>query len=79
MTPMDAIRAATSVAARTIGQQRDMGTIEEGKLANIAFLAKDPLADIANVKSVTLTLKRGQEFPRRDYRPITKDEAKDAQ
>ena len=56
-----------------------MGTIEVGKLANIVFLAKDPLGDITNVKSVTLTVKRGKEFPRRDYRPITKDEAKDAQ
>jgi imidazolonepropionase-like amidohydrolase len=76
MTPMDSLRAATSVAARTIGQQRDMGTLETGKLANIAFLSKDPLADIANVKSVTLTLKRGQEFPRSAFRPITTDEAK---
>jgi imidazolonepropionase-like amidohydrolase len=79
MTPMDAIRAATSVAARTIGEQRDMGTVEAGKLANIVFLAKDPLAAITNVKSVTLTVKRGHEFPRRDYKPITKDEAKDDQ
>lgn len=76
MTPMDAIRAATIVAARTIGQQRDMGTLEAGKLANIAFLTKDPLADIAGVKSVTLTVKRGKEFPRRDFKPITEDEAK---
>jgi len=75
---MDAIRAATQVAARTIGQERDMGTIEKGKLANIVFLSKDPLADIANVKSVVLTLKRGKAFARRDYRPITKAEAKDA-
>ena len=79
MTPMDAIRAATSVAARTIGQQREMGTLEPGKLANIAFLGKDPLADIANIKSVTLTLRRGREFPRSGYRPISKDEAKDAE
>ena len=79
MTPMDSIRAATSVAARTIGQQRDMGTLEPGKLANIAFLGKDPLADIANIKSVTLTVKRGKEFPRSAFRPITKDEAKDAE
>jgi imidazolonepropionase-like amidohydrolase len=79
MTPMDSIRAATSVAARTIGQQREMGTLEPGKLANIAFLAKDPLTDIANVKSVTLTLKRGKEFPRSAFRSITKDEAKDAE
>jgi imidazolonepropionase-like amidohydrolase len=53
-----------------------MGTLEKGKLANVAFLARDPLADIANVKSVTLTLKRGQEFSRSAFRPISKDEAK---
>jgi imidazolonepropionase-like amidohydrolase len=76
MTPMDSLRAATAVAARTIGQQRDMGTLAQGKLANIAFLAKDPLADIANIKSVTLTMKRGKEFPRREYIPINKGEAK---
>jgi imidazolonepropionase-like amidohydrolase len=76
MTPMDSIRAATSVAARAIGQQRDMGTLEAGKLANIAFLAKDPLADIANVKAVTLTVKRGLEFPRSAFHPIAKAEAK---
>jgi len=76
MTPMDSIRAATSVAARAIGQQRDMGTLEAGKLANIVFLAKDPLADIANVKAVTLTVKRGLEFPRSAFHPIAKAEAK---
>jgi len=78
MTPMDAIRSATSVAARTIGQDRDMGTLEKGKLANIVFVAKNPLADIANIKTVTLTVKRGKAFARRDYHPITKEEAKGA-
>lgn len=78
MTPMDAIRAATQVAARTIGQEREMGTLQTGKLANIVFVQKNPLADIANVKTVTLTVKRGQRFARADYRAITKDEAKDA-
>ena len=52
---------------------------KDPKLANIAFLTKDPLANIANVKTVTLTVKRGQEFPRRNYRPITKDESKNAE
>jgi imidazolonepropionase-like amidohydrolase len=78
MTPMDAIRAATSIAARTIGEERQLGTLERGKLADIAFLSKDPLTDIANVKTVTLTVKRGKEFPRRDFRPITAAEARDA-
>jgi imidazolonepropionase-like amidohydrolase len=78
MTPMDAIRSATAIAARAIGQQNEMGTLERGKLANIVFLAKDPLADIANVKTVTLTVKRGKQYPRRDFKPITKAEAKTA-
>jgi hypothetical protein len=78
MSPMDAIRAATSVAARTIGRQQDIGTLEPGKLANIAFAAKDPTADIENLDTVTLTIKRGKPYRRRDYRPITKAEAKEA-
>ena len=75
---MDAIRSATAIAARTIGQDRDMGTLEHGKLADIVFLSKDPLADIANVKSVVLTVKRGKAFAPKDYKPITAEEAKDA-
>jgi imidazolonepropionase-like amidohydrolase len=77
-SPMDAIRSATAIAARTVGQDRDMGTLEHGKLANVVFLSKDPLADIANIKSVALTLKRGKAFAAKDYKPITAEEAKDA-
>jgi imidazolonepropionase-like amidohydrolase len=76
MTPADAIRAATRTGARTIGQDHDMGSIEPGKRADFVVLAKDPLADIDNLKSVTLTVKRGIRYPRSDYRPITADEAK---
>jgi imidazolonepropionase-like amidohydrolase len=76
LTTMDALRAATAIAAYTIGQQRDMGTLEKGKLANIVFTVKDPLADIDNLRSVTLTVKRGRRFARGDFKPITKDEAK---
>jgi imidazolonepropionase-like amidohydrolase len=76
MKPADAIRAATLVGAMTVGKQKDMGTIEPGKLANLVFLAKNPLNDIANLKTVTLTVKRGVRFPRADYRPISENEAK---
>jgi len=78
LTPMQAIRSATAIAARTIGRDKEMGTLETGKLANIVFVAKDPLADIANLRAVTLTVKRGKGFARRDWRPITKAEAKDS-
>ncbi|MBV9991269.1 MAG: amidohydrolase family protein [Alphaproteobacteria bacterium] len=77
-TPMEAIRAATQVASRTIGRDKEMGTLESGKLANIVFAAKDPLADIANLEAVTLTVKRGKAFAAKDYPPITAAEAQDS-
>lgn len=78
LAPMDAIRSATAVAARTIGQDKEMGTLEPGKLANLVFVARDPLKDVGNLRTVTLTVKRGRPYPRRDFKPITKLEAKDA-
>ena len=76
MTPADALRAATFVGARTIGKEKEMGTVEPGKLADFVVLAKSPFDDVANLKTVTLTVKRGVRFRRADYRPITADEAK---
>ena len=74
-SPLEAIVAATHVGAVTVGKAKEMGTVEAGKFADIVFLAKDPLADIDNVKSVVMTVKRGVVYRRSDYRPITKDEA----
>jgi imidazolonepropionase-like amidohydrolase len=75
-SPMEAIEASAKVGAMTVGHNADMGTIEPGKLANLMFVAKSPLADIDNLKTVTMTVKRGVLYRRSDYRPITKDEAK---
>jgi imidazolonepropionase-like amidohydrolase len=74
---MDAIHAATVVGARAAGQQRDMGSLVAGKLANFVVLAKDPLADIENIRSVVTTVKRGRAFERADYKPVTKEELGD--
>jgi len=54
-----------------------MGTVAVGKLANLIVLAKNPLDDIGNVRSISLTVKRGREYPRTGYRPIGKDEVPD--
>ena len=74
MTPMEALRSATVISAMTIGQEKEMGTIEPGKLANLVFLSADPLQDIAALRTVTLTVKRGVQYPRSNYRPLTDDE-----
>ncbi len=70
MPPMEVIRAATATAARALGQAEAMGTIEAGKLANLVVLAEDPLQDIAHLRSVTMTVKRGVRHPRIDAPPL---------
>jgi imidazolonepropionase-like amidohydrolase len=74
MTPMDAVRSATLISAMAMGQQSEMGALEPGKLANIVFLSANPLEDIAAVRQVVLTVKRGVQYPRKNYTPITKAE-----
>jgi imidazolonepropionase-like amidohydrolase len=46
MEPLDAITAATSAGAELLGKQKDIGTIEEGKEADLVLIDGDPLADI---------------------------------
>ena len=65
---MAVVRAATLHGAKAAGLEKEMGTIEAGKLANFAVLAKNPLEDVRNFRSVVLTVKRGRAFPREDYR-----------
>jgi imidazolonepropionase-like amidohydrolase len=75
LSPMDALIASSHVGAMTVGKAHETGTIEPGKLANLTFVAKNPLDDIDNLKTVTMTVKRGTIYRRSDYHPISKDEA----
>jgi imidazolonepropionase-like amidohydrolase len=62
MTPLEAIRAATLAPARTLGLDRQLGSLEPGKLADFVVLAKNPLEKIQNSDSVTLVVKNGQPY-----------------
>jgi imidazolonepropionase-like amidohydrolase len=59
MTPMQAIRSATSEAAALLGTQEKVGTIEPGKLADIVAVRGDPLADITILEKVDFVMKGG--------------------
>ncbi len=74
MPPLQVIRSATYVGARVLGLETDRGTIEPGKRADLVFLSKNPLEDIANMRSVILTVKGGTEYPRENYHGISKEE-----
>jgi imidazolonepropionase-like amidohydrolase len=60
-----------------LGQGESMGVVAPGRLANLVVLQRDPAADIANLRSVLFTVKRGRRFDRADYRPITAEEVPD--
>lgn len=62
MTPMDAIIAATRNGAEALGLQDDLGTIEEGKLADVIVVAGNPLADLEALKSVYAVIKDGVRY-----------------
>jgi Tol biopolymer transport system component/imidazolonepropionase-like amidohydrolase len=60
LSPAEAVRAATSSAARIIGVERDLGSIEVGKLADLVILDADPLADIRNTRRITAVIQGGR-------------------
>lgn len=59
MTPAEVLKAGTIDGARIIGIDRDLGSIEAGKLADLVVLGANPLVDIRNTDSVWLVMKNG--------------------
>ncbi|HEX6928557.1 MAG TPA: amidohydrolase family protein [Gammaproteobacteria bacterium] len=62
MTPMEALRAGTIDGARYLGMEADLGSIEAGKLADIAILDRNPLEDIRNSEYVDSVMINGRLF-----------------
>lgn len=62
MSPMQAIQAATSVAAQLLDQQDQLGAIEPGKFADLIAVSGDPLKDITELERVRFVMKGGQVY-----------------
>jgi len=56
----DIVRIATLNGAVFLGREKDLGSIEEGKLADMLLLNADPTADINNAKSIDTVIKAGR-------------------
>jgi len=54
------IRIATLNGAKFLGKDRDMGSIEEGKIADMVLLSADPTMDINNAKQILEVIKNGE-------------------
>jgi imidazolonepropionase-like amidohydrolase len=59
MTPAQAIRTGTSVAAELLGWSDKLGTVEAGKWADLVAVSGDPLKDITELQRVKFVMKAG--------------------
>ena len=59
MTPMQVITSSTLVAARAMGLDARVGTIEKGKDADLVILSADPAKDVANFRKVKYVVRGG--------------------
>ena len=68
IAPKDVLRIATLTAAEVTKRDRDLGTIEPGKLADFILVDGDPTVNISDIRRITTVVKDGKVFrPREIY------------
>jgi imidazolonepropionase-like amidohydrolase len=68
-TALEALTAATATAARALGVDEAIGTLEPGKDVNFVLLNADPIENISNLRTVREVWKNAARFTRTDFVP----------
>lgn len=76
LTPLETLQAATINSAAVLKQEKDLGTIEAGKLADVVLLNADPLANIANTRKISAVIARGKLYRRADLDALLREGAR---
>jgi hypothetical protein len=66
LTSMEALQTATLSPARFLGLEKDLGTIEAGKVADLVLLNANPLTDIRNTQQIEAVVLGGRLMARTD-------------
>lgn len=82
LAPLDALRSSTQWAAEIIGLDKQLGTVEVNKLADLVILRSNPLDDIRATREIDTVIQNGEivdtafhsdySFPFRMYGPVSK-------
>ncbi len=64
MTPTQALAAATSTDAKILRQEKTLGRVRQGMLADLIAVPGDPTKDIAAVERVVFVMKNGVVYKR---------------
>ncbi|MCI0490164.1 MAG: amidohydrolase family protein [Blastocatellia bacterium] len=62
MTTHEALKCATIFGAEAIGLQKDVGSLEAGKMADLIVMDKNPLENIRNTDTIRYVMKNGELF-----------------
>jgi Tol biopolymer transport system component/imidazolonepropionase-like amidohydrolase len=62
LTPHETLHVATAFGAEALGLQKDLGSIQGGKLADLLVLDRNPLLDIHNTLAIKYVMKNGELF-----------------
>jgi imidazolonepropionase-like amidohydrolase len=73
MTPGEVIERATRRSAKFLGLADQIGTVEEGKIADLVLLDANPLDDIHNTKRISAVILRGTLYDQRGIKRILSD------
>jgi imidazolonepropionase-like amidohydrolase len=74
-SPLEALQTATINPAQFWGIEKDLGTIEEGKIADMVLLDANPLQDIMNTRRIAAVVTRGKLVNRDEINAMLAKEA----
>src|SRR5262249_28381026 len=69
-TPLESLQTATLNPVQFFGLENQLGTVEQGKLADLVLLRANPLEDITNTQEVAAVIARGRYFSSADIQKM---------